>query len=61
MPPISEPAFEALLAQTGIPFDDAQKEMLHSVYPMLTAMIDRVTAPMPREAEPALIFHAEIG
>ncbi|MDR3537632.1 MAG: hypothetical protein P4L71_14130 [Acetobacteraceae bacterium] len=61
MPPISETAFETLLAQTGIPFDAAQKKMLHTAYPMLAAMIERVTAPMPREAEPALIFHPEIG
>jgi hypothetical protein len=41
--------------------DAAQKAMLLHAYPMLEAMIARVTAPMPREAEPALIFHAEIG
>jgi hypothetical protein len=29
---------------------------LRDVYPTLQAIIARVTAPMPREAEPALIF-----
>ncbi len=61
MPPLDKAAFDTLIAQTGIPLDDAQKAMLHTAYPMLAAMIERVTAPMPREAEPALIFHAEIG
>ncbi len=61
MPEINEAGFETLVAQTGLPLDDAQKAMLRAAYPMLQAMIARVVAPMPREAEPALIFHAEIG
>lgn len=61
MPPIDEAGFETLIAQTGLPLDAAQKAMLHKAYPMLEAMLARVTAPLPREAEPALIFHAEIG
>ncbi len=61
MPPVSESDLETLVARTGLPLDAAQKAMLLHAYPMLEAMIARVTAPMPREAEPALIFHAEIG
>jgi hypothetical protein len=61
MSPMDKAEFETLVAQTGLPLDDSQKEMLRTAYPMLETMIARVTAPMPREAEPALIFHAEIG
>jgi hypothetical protein len=61
MPPINKDEFDTLVAQTGLPLDDAQKDMLRTAYPMLETMIARVVAPMPREAEPALIFHADIG
>jgi len=37
-----------------------QKATLLAVYPTLAAMIARVTEPMPREAEPALIFVPEV-
>jgi hypothetical protein len=61
MAELTEAAFDSLVAQTGLPLNEAQKAMLREVYPMLAAMVERVTAPLPREAEPALIFHAEIG
>jgi hypothetical protein len=61
MPPIDQTKFDMLVAQTDLPLDDAQKAVLRAAYPMLETMIARVTAPLPREAEPALIFHAEIG
>ena len=57
---ISKSAFDVLVAQTGLPLDDAQKSMLYAAYPLLEQMIARVTAPMPREAEPALIFVPEM-
>ncbi len=57
---ISEAAFDTLVAQTGLPLDEAQKRTLHAAYPLLEAMIARVTAPMPREAEPALLFVPEM-
>ena len=61
MPPLSEAAFDALVAQTGLPLNATQKAELLKMYPLLADMIARVTAPLPREAEPALIFHPEIG
>lgn len=61
MPQLSEAAFDTLVTQTGLPLDDAQKAMLRAAYPMLQAMIARVTEPLPREAEPSLIFRAEGG
>jgi hypothetical protein len=59
MPPTDAAGVRELIARTGLPLNDAQKATLLDVYPMLQAMIDRVTAPLPREAEPALIFRAD--
>jgi hypothetical protein len=57
---ISPEAFDALIAQTGLPLSAAQKAALLEVYPTLQAIIARVTAPMPREAEPGHIFLPEV-
>lgn len=57
---ISSQEFETLVAQTGLPLSDAQKATLYSVYPIVQAMTAKVTAPLPREAEPALIFVPEV-
>jgi hypothetical protein len=57
---ITPEAFDSLVAQTGLPLSDEQKATLLAVYPTLRAMIARVTAPLPREAEPALIFVPEV-
>lgn len=60
MPPsLTAEEFAILAAQTGLPLSDAQKATLHAAYPLLQAIIERVSAPMPREAEPALIFVPE--
>ncbi|MGE0418358.1 MAG: hypothetical protein AB7O80_16265 [Acetobacteraceae bacterium] len=58
--PITPEEFDTLVAQTGLPLSDAQKGTLFAVYPTLQAMIARVTAPMPREAEPSLMFTPEV-
>jgi hypothetical protein len=61
MPPTITPeAFDALIAQTGLPLSNEQKATLLAVYPTLQAMIARAAAPLPREAEPALIFVPEV-
>jgi hypothetical protein len=57
---ISKEDFDVLAAQTGLPLSEAQKATLFAVYPTLQAMLARVTAPMPREAEPSLIFVPEV-
>ena len=57
---IGKEAFDALAAQTGLPLSEAQKETLRAVYPTLKTMLDRVSAPLPREAEPGLIFVPEM-
>ena len=51
--------FDNLAASTGLPLSDAQKATLFGAYPTLKALMDRVSEPMPREAEPSLIFVAE--
>ena len=57
---VSKDAFEVLAARTGLPLSDAQKATLLEVFPTLRSLIDLVTAPMPREAEPSLIFLPEV-
>jgi hypothetical protein len=59
MPPLSEAEFDVLVAKAGLPLDAAQKATLRAVYPTLQAILARVTEPLPREAEPALIFPVE--
>jgi hypothetical protein len=55
----TEAGFAAMVAATGLPLNAAQIAELREVYPMLQATIARIAAPLPREAEPALIFQAE--
>jgi hypothetical protein len=57
---VSREAFDVLVAQTGLPLSAAQKDTIFAVYPTLQSMIAMVTAPMPREAEPSLIFVPEV-
>ena len=60
MPSLTPKEFNVLVAQTGLPLSDAQEATLYEVYPILQDLITRVTAPMPREAEPSLIFVPEL-
>jgi hypothetical protein len=53
-------AFGALVDQTGLKLTDEQKTVLFGAYPLFQAMIVRATPPMPREAEPSLIFMPEV-
>ncbi len=57
---ITEDAFEVLAAQTGLPLSAEQKATLRAVYPTLRDMMDRVSQPLPREAEPGHIFVPEV-
>lgn len=61
MPPkISMAEFEVLVAQAGLPLNAAQKQEIHQAYGLLESMLAHVNTPMPREAEPALIFVPEV-
>ncbi len=52
--------FGTLLDQTGLPLTEQQKTALFEAYPMFQALIARATPPMPREAEPSVIFDPEV-
>ena len=60
MNPPSEAAFDVLITQTGLPLSAEQKQALYEPYAMVEAMVLLVTQPLPREAEPALIFNPEV-
>jgi hypothetical protein len=59
-PKIGKAEFDVLVAQAGLTLSAAQKQEIHQAYGLLEAMLARVTTPMPREAEPALIFVPEV-
>ena len=52
--------FSTLVDQSGLTLSDEQKSVLFAAYPMFQAMVIRATPPMPREAEPAVIFQPEV-
>jgi hypothetical protein len=52
--------FGTLLDQTGLALTERQKHALFEAYPMFQALITRATPPMPREAEPSVIFDPEV-
>lgn len=52
--------FGMMLDRTGLTLSDEQKSVLFAAYPMFQAMVARATPPMPREAEPAVIFTSEV-
>ena len=57
--PIDEAELQRLLARAGL---DLTPEQVRSILPgaaIVRRMIERVNAPLPREAEPAVTFKAE--
>ncbi len=58
--PLSPEAFGRMLDQTGLSLTDAQKAVLFDAYPMFEAMLARATAPLPREAEPSVVFKPDL-
>lgn len=59
--PLTPEAFSRMLDRTGLSLTATQKSVLFDAYPMFEAMLARATAPLPREAEPAVIFDPVIG
>jgi hypothetical protein len=51
--------FGVFFDKAGLPLSATQKETLYQAWPMLQAMIKRATAPMPRSAEPSIVFQPE--
>jgi hypothetical protein len=58
-PPIDDAAFAALVAASGLPLDPTQVASLREGYALLAPLLERLHAPLPREAEPALTFTPE--
>jgi hypothetical protein len=54
--PLTLEDFGRMMDQTGLSLTEAQKSVLFDAYPMFHTMLARATAPLPREAEPAVIF-----
>ena len=52
--------FSGMVDRTGLTLTADQKAVLFAAYPMFQAMVARATPPMPREAEPAVMFKAEV-
>ena len=52
--------FSTLVDRSGLKLSEEQKSVLFAAYPMFQAMIARATPPMPREAEPSVIFTPEV-
>jgi hypothetical protein len=58
--PFTLDVFGGMFDRAGLNLTDPQKAALFQAYPLLQAMIARATPDMPREAEPALTFTAEV-
>ena len=54
--PITDDAFEYLLAHAGLSLSDAEKAELRTVCDGIAAMAERVRQPRGRMAEPALTY-----
>ena len=52
--------FSKLVDQTGLKLTDQQKSVLFDAYPLFQALVARATPPMPREAEPSIMFTPEV-
>ncbi len=60
-PPIDEAELEAMLARAGLTLTPAQVKEILPGAEIFRRMVERVNAPLPREAEPALTFDVEQG
>jgi hypothetical protein len=58
-PAIDEAELSATLARAGLKLSPEQVKALLPGAAIFRRMIDRVNAPLPREAEPALTFKVE--
>jgi hypothetical protein len=52
--------FSAMVDRSGLRLTEEQKSVLFAAYPMFQAMVVRATPPMPREAEPSVMFVPEV-
>jgi hypothetical protein len=59
MSTIDEPSLKAVLARAGLPHSPEQVRAILPGAEIVQRMVERVNAPLPREAEPALTFDVE--
>jgi hypothetical protein len=59
LPPIDEAELQRMLARAGLELTPEQVRSLLPGAAIVQRMIERVRAPLPREAEPAVTFKAE--
>ncbi len=52
--------FSTMVDRTGLTLTDDQKLVLFKAYPLFQALVVRATPPMPREAEPSVMFVPEV-
>lgn len=57
---VGKETFGGMLDRSGLSLTEPQKAALFEAYPLFQAMIARATAPMPREAEPSVVFVPEV-
>lgn len=57
--PIDDTAFAALVARSGLALSPVQLTSLLEGYALILPLLDRLHAPLPRAAEPALTFSPE--
>ena len=55
-PKLPRAAFDLLLARAGLTLDEAHKAELYTAYASLELLCERLHAPLPLDAEPAVIF-----
>jgi hypothetical protein len=60
-PPIDEAELNAMLIRAGLTLTPEQVKAILPGAAIFREMIARVSAPLPREAEPALTFDVEQG
>jgi hypothetical protein len=53
---MTEAEFDAAVIRNKLPLDADKKRELYTAFGKMETMIDLVTRPKPREAEPSLIF-----
>ena len=58
LPPIDEAELRRMLARAGLELTPDQVRSILPGAAIVQRMIERVRAPLPREAEPAVIFRA---
>jgi hypothetical protein len=60
-PPIDEAELKAMLVRAGLTLTPDQVRAILPGADIFRRMLERVNAPLPREAEPALTFEVEQG